>query len=87
MQYSFPVPFEVNINGTGKEYKHMKNKKKQDSPMQVQHWLVRINPNTGKLYTEEEAILHIKSFRKSNIEYWLRIGYSKEDAEQLRKDY
>lgn len=54
--------------------------KKRKSPMQVSFWLNKINPKTNKLFTENEAILHIKSFRKSNLEYWLTRGYSYEEA-------
>ena len=55
--------------------------------MQIQYWIKKLNPDTGKFYTEQEAAIHIKSFRKSNIEYWLKRGYSVEDAKKLRSEY
>lgn len=61
--------------------------KKHLSPMQIAYWLTRINPRTNMCYTEEEARFHIKSFRKSNIEYWTSRGYSEEDAQRLRHEY
>jgi hypothetical protein len=57
-----------------------RNKENLSSPMSISHWLNRINPDTGKFYSTEEAKIKIKSHRKLNIEYWLKLGYSKEDA-------
>ena len=58
-------------------------KRKYKSPMKWQFWIVweKINPDTGKIYTEEEAKHHIKSFRKPNFEYWLKRCSTVEEAE------
>lgn len=61
--------------------------KKRLSPMQIAYWLARINPLTNNFYTEDEAQRHIKSFRKSNLEYWTSRGYSEADAVRLRYEY
>lgn len=55
-------------------------KKMPSSPMKVENWLNKINEKTGELYTKEEAIYKIKTFRKFNIEYWIERGYSKEES-------
>lgn len=57
-------------------------KKKYRSPMQWQFWIIRerINPTTGKIYTEEEAKIHVSSFRKWSKYYWLKRGYSEEES-------
>jgi len=55
-------------------------KKMPSSPMKVENWLNKINEKTGQLYTEEEAIYKIKTFRKFNIEYWIERGYSTEES-------
>ena len=56
--------------------------KKNNSPMQVGFWLNKINPKTNKFYTVDEATYHIKTFRKTNIEYWTSRGYSEKDAKE-----
>jgi hypothetical protein len=48
--------------------------------MKVENWLNKINEKTGKLYTEEEAIYKIRSFRKFNTEYWLERGFSRDES-------
>lgn len=57
-------------------------KKKYRSPMQWQFWIIRerINPDTGKIFTEDEAKIHVSSFRKMSKHYWIKRGYSEEDA-------
>lgn len=60
--------------------KNIMANKKNNSPFQIQFWLRKINPATNLLYTEEEAKQHIRSFRKTNIEYWLNKGYSQDEA-------
>lgn len=54
--------------------------------MTTRHWMSRINETTGQPYTEEEADFRVKSQRKTNPEYWLSRGHSKEFAlEQVSK--
>lgn len=62
-------------------------KKMPSSPMKVENWLSKINDKTGKLYTEQEAIYKVRSFRKSNIEYWIERGFSKEDSESNVREF
>jgi very-short-patch-repair endonuclease len=56
--------------------------KKYRSPQQWQFWIIRerINPDTGKIYTEEEAKIHVSSFRKWSKYYWIKRGYTDEEA-------
>lgn len=61
--------------------------KRKESPMQYSFWMKRINPSTGKNYTEDEAKCHIRTFRKSNLEYWTSRGYSIEDAVKMRRQH
>lgn len=60
-----------------------------NSPQQWQFWIdrKRINPNTGKVFTKNEAKIHVSSFRKSSIHYWTKRGFSPEEAEKQRTDY
>lgn len=64
-----------------------RNRKPNSSPMQIGFWLTRINPKTEKIYTEEEAREHIKSFRKSNVQYWTTRGYSEAEAKVKVSEY
>lgn len=58
-------------------------KKKYRSPMQWQFWIIRekINPDTGKVFTEDEAKFHVNSFRRTKFEYWLKRFSSVEEAQ------
>lgn len=67
--------------------KTQSKRKHKNSPMVVATWLQKINPDTGKFYTEEEAKYKIKTFRKSNLEYWLSRGCSHEEAELKRSEF
>jgi len=60
---------------------------KYKSGMDWHIYLDKINPDTNKLYTEEEAKIHVKSFRKNSIYYWLKHGYSEEEAERKRMEF
>src|SRR5574343_234030 len=62
-------------------------KKMPSSPMRVENWLNKINEKTGKLYTEHEAISKIRSFRKSNIEYWIEKGYTIDESKDMVKNF
>ena len=57
-----------------------RNKTNLSSPMTIDHWLTKINPLTNSFYTKEEAEFKIKSHRKMNIEYWVNLGFSKDEA-------
>lgn len=48
--------------------------------MQPEFWLNRINPKTNKLYNFDDALSHIRSFKKCNVEYWTTKGYSEDEA-------
>ena len=62
-------------------------KKMPSSPMRYENWLNKINDNTGEFYTVEEAKYKVRSFRKSNLEYWIEKGYSEEDSLKKVKEY
>lgn len=49
----------------------METKKKRLSAFSKEFWMQRINPATGKLYTEEEADFKRRSQRKNDKCYWL----------------
>ena len=64
------------------------------SPMQIQFWLNKVNPDTGNNYTEEEARIHIKSFRKNSVYYWINKinpdtgnNYTEEEAKIKVSEY
>ena len=57
------------------------------SPMNINFWLNKINPETNNNYTKEEAEFKIKSQRKLNKEYWLVKGFNENDAIQKVKEY
>lgn len=56
------------------------------SPYSIQFWTSKINPNTGKHYTEDEANYERNSIRPIRKEYWIKKGYSLNDAEKLATD-
>jgi ribosome-binding factor A len=56
------------------------------SPYSIQFWTSKINPNTGKHYTEDEANYERNSRRPIRKEYWIKKGYSLDDAEKLATD-
>lgn len=58
-------------------------KKMPSSPMKIENWTCKVNPDTGSNYTIEEAIIKIKSFRKFNKEYWMSRGMS--ESESIRE--
>lgn len=62
-------------------------KKMPSSPMKYENWLNKINEKTGNFYTIEEAKYKVKSFRKSNREYWIEKEYSEEDSLKKVKEY
>lgn len=62
--------------------KYKRKRKPYTSPMQIEFWIKRINPKTQKFYSVDEANFHIRSFRKTNIEYWLVHGYNEKDAKK-----
>jgi hypothetical protein len=64
-----------------------RNKTNLSSPMQLSHWKNKINPNTGFAYTDLEAQFKVKSQRKLNIEYWINLGYSIDEAKMHIKEY
>lgn len=53
------------------------------SPYSRLFWTSKINPNTGKYYTEDEADYERNSRRPIRKEYWIRKGYSIEESEIL----
>lgn len=56
------------------------HKTKKHSPFSRQHWMEKINPETGKKYTEVEADFKRNSLRPIKKEYWLIRGNSEEKA-------
>jgi hypothetical protein len=53
------------------------------SPFSMRHWLEKINPNTGQLFTDEEAEYKRNSLRPIRKEYWLEKGHPEAEAVQL----
>jgi len=53
------------------------------SPYSTQFWTSKINPNTGKQYTKDEADYERNSRRPIRKEYWIKKGYSECDAKKL----
>lgn len=53
------------------------------SPYSRQFWTSKINPNTGKHYTEDEADYERNSRRPIRNEYWMKKGYSEEESKIL----
>ena len=75
------------------EYQSSISKRRKDftrkgpSPMSPKFWMQKINPETGINYTHDEAMSHIRSFRKNSLEYWTSRGYSVEEAKALRSEF
>jgi hypothetical protein len=63
-----------------------KNKKKGYSPFSQEFWLEKINPDTGKHYTESEADFERNSRRPIKKEYWLKKGYDEKESIKLAKE-
>lgn len=63
-----------------------KKKKLKLSPFSAGFWLSKINPDTGEMFTVEEADFKRNSLRPIRSEYWLIRGHSIEEAERLAKD-
>lgn len=59
------------------------NKKEKISPYSRDFWTSKINPNTGKYYTRDEADYERNSRRPIRKEYWIEKGYSEEESEML----
>ncbi len=69
------------------ESKRLKISMKGKTGFCVETWLKHTNPNTGMLFTSEEALYQIKKNRKVNVEYWEKQGYSSEDAKIERQNF
>jgi len=67
-------------------FKSKKNSTKGNvSPYSKEFWTSKINPNTGKNYTESEANYERDSRRPIRKEYWLKAGYNEEESIELAK--
>jgi very-short-patch-repair endonuclease len=53
------------------------------SPYSREFWTTKINPDTGKNYTDIEADYERNSRRPIRKEYWMKLGHTEEDAKQL----
>lgn len=53
------------------------------SPYSREFWTMKINPDTGKNYTDNEADYERNSRRPIRKEYWMKLGYSEQESEQL----
>lgn len=66
-----------------------KNQPKRNSPFGAKFWMSKVNPDTGTVYTSEEAQYKANSLRPIRKEYWMSRGLSEEDAlvkaEQTKK--
>jgi hypothetical protein len=75
--------------GWGEGEAHFKSKKNSMkgnvSPYSKEFWTSKINPNTGKNYTESEANYERDSRRPIRKEYWLKAGYNEEESIELAK--
>lgn len=63
-----------------------KNKKQRVSPFNINYWLDKINTNTNKLYTKEEAQYKVNSMRPVYPEYWIKKGLNQEEAKIKAKE-
>lgn len=57
--------------------------KEKISPYSREFWTSKINPDTGKNYTKIEADYERNSRRPIRKEYWIKKGYTEEEAEKL----
>lgn len=59
------------------------------SPQQWQYWVNsgRINDTTGNPYTEEDAKIHVSSFRKNSKYYWMKRGFSEQESLEKVSNY
>lgn len=57
--------------------------KNKVSPYSKEFWLSRINPKTGINYTVEEADFERNSRRPIRPEYWIKKGYSPQEAQKI----
>ena len=75
------------LRGWSKDESFIKAKEhKQQNTKSVysrEFWLGKINPNTNKNYTINEADFERNSRRPIRKEYWIKKGYSTEDAINL----
>lgn len=60
-----------------------RTKPKQVSVYSREFWVTKINPNTGKKYTIQEADFERNSRRPIKKEYWIKKGYSELESAQL----
>lgn len=63
-----------------------KHKKPKISPFSAEFWLERVNPNTSKLFTQDEAEFKRNSLRPIRKEYWIDHGFSLEESIQKAKE-
>lgn len=61
--------------------------KRKLSGMCWELWVTKINPETGVLFTEDDAKIHVKSFRKNSKYYWMKRGYSEVDGITKCKEF
>lgn len=57
------------------------------SPFSLLYYKDKVNPKTNQIYTEEEAIIQIASYRPNSIHFWVKKGFSLEEAELKRKEF
>lgn len=57
-----------------------KTQTKRPSPFSKEFWMEKINPSTGINFTEEEADFERNSIRPIRKEYWMKQGFSEDDA-------
>jgi hypothetical protein len=76
-------PEEATLKARERKLAGVRKTDKIKSPFGVEHWLSKINPNTGSYYTLEEAEYKRNSIRPIRKEYWMEKGYPVEEAEKL----
>lgn len=57
-----------------------KHKKPKLSPFSREFWSQKINPETNQFFTEDEAEFKRNSLRPIRPQYWIKKGFSKEEA-------